>query len=167
MNVSYVVDVCETVSFGFIGDLSGSAHLVACHTLQAIPILSLEQIDNETVIPSPVYLPFFLRSDVRRKRLELGLAFGRKFHRGRFDLYPIQILVQPIEHKREEFLRIMLIRSRKLVCKDRDTLFERDGGKKRVVFFPHCFEELRKGVGESAFHAEGVLQVDGALVAAV
>ena len=49
--------------------LERETYLVASQTFQPIPILSLEQIDNETVIPLLVDLPFLLSSHLGRQCL--------------------------------------------------------------------------------------------------
>ena len=77
--------------------------------LQAIAVLALEQVDDETVISHPINLPFFLRGDLWGQRLQSGFSLGRHFHWRRFVLNTIQILVQPVQNEREELLRIMLI----------------------------------------------------------
>lgn len=54
MNVSYVVDVLR------LAKIFEKTYLVTRETFQTIPILTLKQIDNETIVPLSIDLPFLL-----------------------------------------------------------------------------------------------------------
>ena len=90
------------------------AHLVACQALHSVHVLSLEQVDDKAVVPHLVDLPFLVRSNLRREGLQRGLALGRHLNRLGPHLDTIQVLVQAVHDKRQELLRVVLLRARKV-----------------------------------------------------
>jgi hypothetical protein len=87
-----------------------TTHRMTCQTLQSISKLTLEVIDNETVITALPSTPFLLA----------GYLLGETFHFGfllrctrprRLHHYSIQILMKSIQKKTKEFLGVMLVRS--------------------------------------------------------
>lgn len=99
MNVSYVVEVC-------LSDLDHqhATHLVTCQAFQSISVLPLEEVHDETVISHSIDLPFLLRRNFRWESFQCSLALGRHLNSRRFDFDTVQILVQTVQYKREEFL---------------------------------------------------------------
>ena len=78
--------------------------------LHAVPVLALEDVDDERVVAHPVHLPLLLARDLRREPLELRLALRRRLDLGLRD-HAVEVLVQAVEQEGEEFLRIVLLRA--------------------------------------------------------
>lgn len=94
---------------------------MAGQTFEAIAVLPLKEIDDETIVALLVNLPFLFGGHLWRKRFECRLALGRHFHGRRWLLDPVEIFVQPVENEREELLRVvLLVGRRKLGCKAHD-----------------------------------------------
>lgn len=85
------------VSGTFLMYRQWSTYLVTRETFKSVSILSLKQVDNETVIPLFVDLPLFLCCNGWWQRLQQGLPFGRHLDRWWPVLDTVQILVQPIQ----------------------------------------------------------------------
>ena len=109
MNVSNVVEVWHDQLW-----LARSTYLVTCQTFKSIPVLSLEQVDDETIVRRSVDLPLLLRGHLWRESLHRRFPFRGHLHRWRFVLDPIKILMQAIKDKREKLLRIVLIGTREI-----------------------------------------------------
>lgn len=82
-------------------------YLMTSHTLHPIPELPLEKVDNDAIVPHPIYPPLLLARDLLRQLLELGLSLRRHLVR-RLGNDAVQVLVQCVEEPREEFLRVVL-----------------------------------------------------------
>jgi hypothetical protein len=82
---------------------------MTARALDPTPILALEPIDDETVVPRLVRLPFFCARDGGRKGVELGFALGRHGERRRPDLDPVKVFVEAVEEESEELLRVVLL----------------------------------------------------------
>jgi hypothetical protein len=63
----------------------------------------LEKVNDDAVIPHTINLPFLLACDLLRKLLKLLFSKGRRVVR-RLVKYAVQVLVQPIKQKAQEFL---------------------------------------------------------------
>ena len=89
------------------------AHFMTCEALHSVPILSLEEVDDEAVIAHAVDLPLLFARDLCRHLLELGFPFRR-----RLDVPllqdPVQVLVQAVQQEAQELLRVVLLRAREL-----------------------------------------------------
>ena len=82
------------------------------HTLQPIPKLTLEKINNQTVIPHPPYPPLLLAGNLLRQALELRFVL-RRWNPWRFVQHAIKVFVDSVEQKAQELLRVVLVRSPK------------------------------------------------------
>ena len=78
--------------------------------LHAVPILPLDEVDDEAVVAHPVDLPLLLAGDLRGQLLELGLPFRRRLDVALLQ-DPVQILVQAVQQEAQELLRVMLLRA--------------------------------------------------------
>ena len=85
------------------------------HTLQPIPELPLEKVDNETVIPHPINLPLLFARDLLRQLLQLGFTHWRHFVI-RFVQDAVQVFVQTIQQETQKFLRVVLLVPIELLC---------------------------------------------------
>jgi hypothetical protein len=50
---------------------------MACKTLQSIPELTLEEVDNEAVVSHPINLPFLIAGNLLWQPLQLSLPLCR------------------------------------------------------------------------------------------
>ena len=115
MKVLYVVDVCETTRQQppFPPKRGYSTHSVTREALHAVPILPLEEVDDEAVVAHAVDLPLLLARNLRGHPLELRLALWRAFDLGLLQ-DPVQVLVQTVKQEAQELLRVVLFRAREL-----------------------------------------------------
>jgi hypothetical protein len=81
---------------------------MARHTLQPISELTLEKINDDTVIPHPPYPPLLLACNLLWQLLQLRLVFGRR-HPWWLVEDPVKIFVDPIKQKAQELLGVVLI----------------------------------------------------------
>ena len=70
--------------------------MVACQTLQAAPVLTLEEVDNQTIVAHAVHLPLLLARNLGRKLLKLCLPFWRHLDVWLLE-YPVEIFVQTVK----------------------------------------------------------------------
>lgn len=122
--------------------------MTAC-ALDPTPILSLEPIDDQAVVPRQVRFPFLTRCNVRRECIEFGFPLGR--HReGRWsDLDPVEILVKTIEKESEELLRIVLLVA---------ILYKVDSRKIKVGSVDSFIDRLKKRNAQDIVHVRMKVQ---------
>lgn len=83
------------------------------HALHPVPKLALEEVHDQTIVSALVCFPLLLARDLQREPFELCLSLGCGL--GLWLLQnPVQIFVQAIQEEAQEFLSVMLIRSREL-----------------------------------------------------
>ena len=81
---------------------------MARHALQFISKLTLEKINNETVIAHSPYTPFLLARNLLWQPFKLGFVLRCRYP-CRLVEDPVEILVYSIEQKAQELLRVVLI----------------------------------------------------------
>lgn len=81
-------------------------------TLHPVPILSLEQVYDQTVISLLVDLPFLLGGNRGWQSLEGGFSIWGHLYGRRFGANSIEVFMQAIQEETEELLGIMLIGAR-------------------------------------------------------
>lgn len=95
--------------------------LVTIWAHDGTPVLSLEQVDDDRIVPTPVLFPAGL---CHLDQLLVPSSFPVWCRSSRFLEDPVQIFVGTVEEECEEFLRVLLTITRKLRCKPSDGLFE-------------------------------------------
>lgn len=89
------------------------SYLPTCQALQLIPELALEQVHNQTTIPSKVTLPLLFARNLRRQIFKLCLAFRSHVH-WRFLSDSVQVFMQAVKEELEKLLRVVLFGSLEL-----------------------------------------------------
>lgn len=141
-------------------------HLLASQAAHLISELALEALHDKAVVPHLVDLPFPLAHDLRRQRLQVVLAFRRHLDRRRLVHDVVAVLVQAVQEKAEELLRVVLLRAAELGRDAADRLSERDGREEVVLLGPQHPNELGDRVRQRAFGAERIDDVDVLAVSA-
>jgi hypothetical protein len=85
--------------------------------------LTLEEVNDKAVVTLPVQRPLLVARDLWRKGLKCLLALRRHLDL-RLLLDPVQVLVQAVEHKGQELLRVVLLVARKQVVEADNALPE-------------------------------------------
>ncbi len=81
---------------------------MAGKALHSVPILSLEEVDDEAIVAHAVDLPLLFASDLCRQLLELRFPFRRRLDVPLLQ-NPVQVLVQAVQQEAKELLRVVLL----------------------------------------------------------
>ncbi|KAL7546254.1 hypothetical protein ACHAWF_012767 [Thalassiosira exigua] len=128
-------------------------------TSHRVPQLSLEQVHDDGLVPSQVVRPG--RDGVP---LVVGAVAVLVLH-VRFDFHPIEVLVDPVQQKRQQLLGVLLLVPLELRRELRQVGLERPRVVRRPRSQPEVLRQLGVARHERASRAEEVLAVDlGAVV---
>lgn len=98
-------------------------YLVACHAFHPVAELSLEIIDDDTVVCHSIEIPFLFTGNLSRQNFQLRFSFRPGLNALSLK-YTVEILMQSVKQENHEFLGIMLISICKLGGIDADGFLE-------------------------------------------
>ena len=73
------MDVCQKIELRLLNKVWLLTNLSASHTLELISELTLEKVDDDTIVTHPVYLPLLLTCYLLWQNFQFRFSFRRDF----------------------------------------------------------------------------------------